>query len=118
MHAWLSLRELPPGIRRGFTFERRSMMTETTHSLESHLATLTATEQAVIERFLHGQRVARDLSAAPRTFGERVADRVASFGGSWPFIFIALAAIVAWLAFNGLASKPFDPFPYILLNLV
>jgi uncharacterized membrane protein len=59
-----------------------------------------------------------------RTVGERVADEIASFGGSWPFIFIFLGMIVAWMLVNTvlirhvLGSRPFDPYPYIALNLV
>ena len=59
-----------------------------------------------------------------RTLGERVADEIASFGGSWPFIFIFLAMIVIWMLVNTLliddllGRRPFDPYPYIALNLV
>ncbi len=59
-----------------------------------------------------------------RTRGERVADEIASFGGSWPFIFIFLGLIVFWIVLNTLLiqhvlrSRPFDPYPYIALNLV
>lgn len=58
-----------------------------------------------------------------RTFGERVADAIARFGGSWPFIFIFLGFIGAWMVLNSLViariaqGKPFDPYPYIALNL-
>ena len=53
------------------------------------------------------------------SFGERIADRVASFGGSWTFIIIAGVALSTWIAVNSvLLSKAFDPYPYILLNLV
>ena len=53
------------------------------------------------------------------TFGERIADRVASFGGSWTFILIFGAVLATWMGVNGyfLAAHPFDPFPFILLNL-
>ena len=51
------------------------------------------------------------------TFGDRVADRVASFGGSWPFIIMFLSGMVVWVSINQLISKPFDVYPYILLNL-
>ena len=56
----------------------------------------------------------------PRTFGERAADTVASFGGSWSFIGTFSLIIVLWMAVNvvGLISRPFDPYPFILLNLV
>ena len=52
------------------------------------------------------------------TFGQRVADRVAIFGGSWAFIGIFLTAMFAWMAINGDLQQPFDPYPYILLNLI
>ena len=50
------------------------------------------------------------------SFGERVADRVAAFGGSWGFIAASVAAITAWLLINARTTKPFDPYPFILLN--
>jgi uncharacterized membrane protein len=50
--------------------------------------------------------------------GQRVADRVAAFGGSWPFIGIFLAAMIVWMAVNEDMRKPFDPYPHILLNLI
>jgi uncharacterized membrane protein len=59
-----------------------------------------------------------------RTTGERVADNIASFGGSWPFIFIFLGLIAGWMIINTLIireivhGKAFDPYPYIALNLV
>jgi len=52
------------------------------------------------------------------TFGQRVADRVAAFGGSWPFIILFAAIMVLWMGANVvLLSRPFDPYPFILLNL-
>ena len=58
---------------------------------------------------------------ASRTLGERVADRIASFGGSWTFISIFGFVLLVWMGINTfqfLLDKPFDPYPYILLNLV
>jgi uncharacterized membrane protein len=54
------------------------------------------------------------------TLGERLADRLAGFGGSWTFISIFMAVLVIWMGINTwiLLEKPFDPYPYILLNLV
>jgi uncharacterized membrane protein len=52
------------------------------------------------------------------TFGQRVADRVATFGGSWPFIFLFAAIMTLWMAINVLRWAGFDPYPFILLNLV
>ena len=53
-------------------------------------------------------------------FGERLADRVAEFGGSWTFILSFLAVLVVWMLANVLvlSTRPFDPYPFILLNLV
>ena len=53
------------------------------------------------------------------TFGERIADRVATFGGSWTFIIIFGVILLMWVALNTVAlhDKGFDPYPYILLNL-
>ena len=56
------------------------------------------------------------------TFGERLADRVATFGGSWPFIIIFCSVLLFWVALNSYIlsrhGEAFDPYPYILLNLV
>ena len=54
------------------------------------------------------------------TIGERVADKVAEFGGSWCFITIFTVVIVAWIIMNSIVLflRPFDPYPFILLNLV
>lgn len=53
------------------------------------------------------------------TVGQRVADRVASVGGSWPFVLGFMSALVVWIAVNSLLLRDhaFDPYPYILLNL-
>jgi uncharacterized membrane protein len=53
------------------------------------------------------------------TFGQRIADKVATFGGSWTFIIIFGVILAVWVIFNSTAllSKHFDPYPYILLNL-
>ena len=55
-----------------------------------------------------------------QTFGERIADRVAQFGGSWTFILAFLGMLIGWIFINSfiLLNKAFDPYPYILLNLI
>ena len=68
-------------------------------------------------------RVARNANeeeAARATVADRAADLIASFGGSWKFIIAAICFLAAWVAGNSwlLHQKVFDPFPYILLNLV
>jgi uncharacterized membrane protein len=79
---------------------------------------------------LVSKRAARNINRemeAKATIGQRIADKVASFGGSWTFIIIYLSFLVAWMAFNtfvlfyygrGENGAQFDPYPYILLNLM
>lgn len=50
------------------------------------------------------------------TLGERAADRLRNSMGSWPFVFGALGFLAAWMGYNG--GHGFDPFPFILLNLL
>jgi uncharacterized membrane protein len=75
-------------------------------------------------RHLRHRHPALQAAQDDRTLGERVADEIASFGGSWPFIFIFLGMIVIWMLVNTLliqdvlGRRPFDPYPYIALNLV
>ncbi len=55
-----------------------------------------------------------------RSFGQKIADQVADFGGSWTFIISFLTFIVVWISSNVyiLVNKGFDPYPFILLNLI
>ena len=83
--------------------------------------TLDPQERRVAEALREGTAISRDVQThldAGRTFGERIADRIASFGGSWTFILICLGLLSAWIVFNvSLGGGAFDPFPFILLNL-
>jgi CRP/FNR family cyclic AMP-dependent transcriptional regulator len=82
---------------------------------------------AVLGRQFHAaQRLVRVRAARnpnevieeKETFGERVADTVASFGGSWTFIISFLIVLITYSAINvGLAARAWDPYPFILLNL-
>jgi len=89
-----------------------------THPLAAEIARLNALERQIIERFIHRQRLLLPSKESAAPFGERVADRVAAFGGSWTFIFLAVVAIIVWMLINAALAKAFDPYPYILLNLV
>jgi len=79
-------------------------------------------EQRVLRRIAERAHISRDIGPDTRaglTLGERVADRVAAFGGSWRFIFLFAGAIAAWVALNAmLLPRPPDPYPFILLNLI
>ncbi|WP_286833189.1 DUF1003 domain-containing protein, partial [Acinetobacter sp. UBA3132] len=54
------------------------------------------------------------------TFGERLADKIASFGGSWSFLICFTVLITFWIGMNTMVivTKPVDPYPFILLNLI
>jgi uncharacterized membrane protein len=54
------------------------------------------------------------------TFGQRAADKIAKFGGSWTFIISFFLVLTIWISFNvyALHNKGFDPYPFILLNLI
>lgn len=62
----------------------------------------------------------RDDDEAQLTFGQRMADNIASFGGSWTFIIAFFSFLLIWICVNifVLIQKPFDPYPFILLNLI
>ena len=89
--------------------------------LEMGADSMTAHERRVIERICKRKAVSRNVNVEHEeamTFGERLADRVASFGGSWTFLMSFAAILVFWVALNSLMlAQGFDPYPYILLNL-
>ncbi len=91
--------------------------------LEAEYEKLSELEHSVVSKITRRGRVSKlvheDMDTQ-MTFGERVADKVAQFGGSWPFIGLFGVILVIWLLINTwvLARHPFDPYPFILLNLV
>jgi uncharacterized membrane protein len=84
---------------------------------------LTDLEHTVIDSVARHETLATNVEAdihERATFGEALADRVARFGGSWIFITLFAVVIAIWIAINVLplvTSAPFDPYPFILLNL-
>jgi len=84
---------------------------------------LTRLEQEVVKSLADHETLAENIEAEyaeQRTLGERLSDRLASFGGSWTFIILFGAVLLAWMVFNIVAAgrSQFDPYPFILLNLV
>lgn len=75
--------------------------------------------QSLAERELLSENIGREIEKG-RTFGDRAADRIATFGGSWAFIILFSLILVVWIGVNSwvLRQKAFDPYPYILMNLV
>lgn len=90
--------------------------------MEDDLGDLDAIEQEVVDSLQQNRLLSENLNEEYEkslTFGDRVADKVAAFGGSWTFILWATIVLVIWIVLNSiiLLANPFDPYPYILLNL-
>lgn len=77
-------------------------------------------ENTIKEEKLLSAKLAESEEDTAITLGDRLADKIADFGGSWIFISLFLFSIVAWIFLNTFSSTgiQFDPFPYILLNLI
>ncbi len=91
--------------------------------LHTGFDTLPEREQRVLTRIAKRVHISRDVHAEFEerlSFGERLADKVAEFGGSWTFITIFGLILASWVGVNSLIllSGAFDPFPYIFLNLI
>ena len=71
---------------------------------------------------LLSRRVSKDVNAVDdqqRSFGDRLADRIAEIGGSWPFVIGFFVILFGWIGLNlGLGRRAFDEFPFIFLNLM
>ncbi len=90
--------------------------------LGKRIEDLTEAEREVLAGMIERRTITEDLNLnfeRERTFGERVADGVASFGGSWRFIGLFFVFMAVWIVLNtDVLHAPFDPYPYILLNLL
>lgn len=85
---------------------------------------LTELEKRVLSSIVEKHKISRNTNKVlddDRTFGERLADKVASFGGSWTFIMSFGGVLLFWVFLNSFilakSGGEFDPYPYILLNL-
>lgn len=93
-----------------------------TYYLSTEIGELTELENTVLLSLKENSTIADKIDDEKQvfTFGQKVADRVASFGGSWTFIISFGVFLLIWIASNvfWLANKGFDPYPFILLNLI
>ncbi len=93
-------------------------------ALSEEIGEITGLERSVIESLRENEILSthpdEEEARVPRGFGERLADRIASFGGSWKFIILFATLITGWILLNViiLTSRPPDPYPFILLNLL
>ena len=94
------------------------------NSIVNSIGTLSSVEQQVVKALHSNETISNRLKEEdenePASYGQKLADKVASFGGSWKFIIIFALFILVWMVINiiWLASKAFDPYPFILLNLI
>ena len=94
------------------------------HSLlESEKGDLTSLEQEVVHSLQEHETLAKNVDTEFEedwTYGERLADRIAVFGGSWSFLISFAVFLLIWIGVNSIVLyyRPFDPYPYILLNLI
>jgi len=94
------------------------------HSLlESERGELTSLEQEVVQSLRDHELLSKDVDAAVEekwSLGDRLADRIATFGGSWTFLLCFAGFLALWITMNSvvLILRPPDPYPFILLNLV
>ncbi|WP_280151584.1 DUF1003 domain-containing protein [Piscinibacter sp. XHJ-5] len=93
------------------------------HLMLTGVGSLNRRDRQTLERLLvrlgDRRRDRPDETLVP-TLGERLADRVAEFGGSWTFIVLFMAVLVGWALLNTdvLGASAFDPYPYVFLNLL
>jgi uncharacterized membrane protein len=91
--------------------------------LQSEKGELTALEHEVLNSIRDHELIAKNVEAEFEkkwSFGERLADRIASFGGSWAFLICFGGFLALWIGVNSmvLLFRPPDPYPFILLNLI
>jgi len=91
--------------------------------IEEEVGELSNLENEVVNAIARNKLVSDNIEVEldkKLTFGERLSDRIANFGGSWTFIIYFFTALFLWIGINifVLVKKPFDPYPFILLNLI
>ena len=91
--------------------------------LESEKGEFTSLENEVLTSLRNHETLSKNVDSefeVEWTFGERLADRIATFGGSWIFLILFGLFLLVWISINSfiLYAHPPDPYPYILLNLI
>jgi len=91
--------------------------------LEKGKGELTKLDKEVIKSMAHHETLSKNINSQynqERTFGEKLSDKIAQFGGSWNFIIIFFCILFFWILINSvyILTKPFDPYPFILMNLI
>ncbi|MFH2048159.1 MAG: DUF1003 domain-containing protein [bacterium] len=92
-------------------------------AIKQQAGEITAVENEVINSLREHEVLVKNIGLQfeeSKSLGQRMADKVATFGGSWKFISLFGSVLVIWIIINSyvLLSRPFDPYPFILLNLL
>ena len=99
--------------RADFMKENRKLLKEVLKDIQHDM-----TDEEVLN-LLADSKISESPTAEKYTLGQRAADAIAKFAGSWAFIFSFTGVLLLWMVVNTiLAADAFDPFPFILLNLV
>ncbi|MCX6259016.1 MAG: DUF1003 domain-containing protein [Bacteroidia bacterium] len=99
---------------------RRKLLTSL---VSQELGEVTKLEEDVLDSIQHNRLLSENIEPDIEehfTFGQRIADKIAEFGGSWTFIISFFVFFSIWMIINIIAfsTHPFDPYPFILLNLI
>jgi uncharacterized membrane protein len=90
--------------------------------IEDEEGSVETLKDVIVKSIIQNEFITVDTNSTdvPSKLGDRISDKVASFGGSWKFIISFSIILVVWIIINSLVLlfKPFDPFPFILLNLI
>lgn len=108
----------------GQQFDQQELEELARELLDMEFQELSPRKQRIIQNIAEGELTSKDpnrIYTEQLTFGQRFADAVAHFGGSWSFIITALLLLSGWIVYNVVSGdyggEVFDPYPFILLNL-
>jgi uncharacterized membrane protein len=115
--------DLPPNAKISYGELARYQMLYVEELLQQEHGEFSELDRQVAESIANQETIAENTEEEydeHRTLGERLSDRLASFGGSWKFLMSFAGVLVVWMAFNVIRGEgaAFDPYPFILLNLV
>ena len=89
--------------------------------IEEEISEMSRIDEIISNTVKQEEKISRDIDEEFETklsFADKLSDRIASFGGSWRFIIIFGIILFVWIIINMMVVKPFDPFPFILMNLI
>ena len=89
--------------------------------IEEEISEMSRIDEIISNTVKEEEKISRDIDEEFDTqlsYGERLSDSIASFGGSWRFIIIFGVILFVWIVINLVVTKPLDPFPFNLLSLI